>query len=155
MKFEDLRIGPLHRYRLTRDVTNPTPDRRSKTLANVPVWKKGLVLEAVWSYYPDDQRKKVIYALAEPGKFQSSAYCITRHARKSTPAQEAAFQEVLDALEEVPLSYTQRVLAILDEYQLTKGYAPEVLAKLVFETNGGCGEQLLRLACEAVSEETS
>src|SRR5690606_25152626 len=109
MKFEDLRIGPLHRYRLTRDVKNPTPDRRLKTLANVPVWKKGLVLEAVWSYYPDDQRKKFVYALAEPGKFQTPAYYIARSTRTSTPAQEAAFQEVLDALEEIPLSYEQRV----------------------------------------------
>lgn len=35
-------------YRLTRDVTNPAPDRRSKEFAKLPIWRKGTRLVAVF-----------------------------------------------------------------------------------------------------------
>lgn len=34
-------------YRLTQDVKNPHPDRRSTDFFNVPVWKEGTVIEVV------------------------------------------------------------------------------------------------------------
>lgn len=44
---------PVGYYVVTRDVTNPRPDRRSQGFDSVPVWKKGTVVKLVYPNGPE------------------------------------------------------------------------------------------------------
>ena len=55
-------------YRLTQDVTNPKPDRRSKSYCDLKTWEKG------WRVYVDDKGTVYFYGSRYPRSERISFY---------------------------------------------------------------------------------